>query len=284
MPIYYDMSWDEYRGRSEMNPSTLKHGTRSMKRLWRAISGECQPNPQTVAVGNAVHCMIAGELEERFAIMPAFEDDDGNRTAKGDLPKNPKATAYYKAKKAEWESGNTKDTLTAVQVATAAKIANEIRNNNEARKLLESSSHEVVVTGVIAGVPMKTRLDGLTRDNACVWDIKTTQDASDEAFYRVYKRLKYGFSAAVHLILLKQNGIELPDYKFVVAETGDDYDVRVITVPLIAITNQTDAVEGAAKAYRQAAERGEWPGLGNGEMYIPNWDMIEEPELEWSDA
>ena len=219
--IYYGMSWAEYQAIDAMNPSTIKHGTRSMLRLKRAIDGECDPSADVVAVGNAVHCMIAGELEDRYAVMPAFEKDAENTTAAG-KPSSSKATTYYKEASAAWLDTNDKDVLTEVQMATAAKIANQIRRR--CGKVIDGSQQEVVVVGEIEGVLCKTRLDGLKPDQELVWDIKTTSDISDNAFYRQYKSMQYGFVGAMHQELLRQNGIVIREYIYLAAENGGDYD------------------------------------------------------------
>ena len=71
-----------------MNPSTLKNGLRSMLRLKRAIDGELQPSAKTVAIGQAVHCLVADETD-RLAVMPEFEKDPRNLTA-GTVKEPPK--------------------------------------------------------------------------------------------------------------------------------------------------------------------------------------------------
>ena len=60
-----------------------------MRRLKRAIDGELRPPAKTVAIGQAVHCLLAGE-SDRLAVMPEFEKDPRNLTA-GTVRKPPKA-------------------------------------------------------------------------------------------------------------------------------------------------------------------------------------------------
>ena len=87
--IYKGVSWAEYKSCPYMNPSTLKKGLRSMRHLKRAIDGELQPSAKTVAVGQAVHCLVADETD-RLAVMPDFEKDPRNLTA-GTVKEPPKA-------------------------------------------------------------------------------------------------------------------------------------------------------------------------------------------------
>ena len=85
--IYPNMPWNEYRELPYPSPSVLKHALRgssnslSMKRLKRALEGECEPDPKNTIVGNIVHAIIGGEFDERIAVMPSFELDDENLTS-----------------------------------------------------------------------------------------------------------------------------------------------------------------------------------------------------------
>lgn len=288
--IIYDMTYAEYEALPQMRPSTLKHGRRSMKRLKRALDGECQPNKDTVAVGNATHCLLAGELEDRYAVMPAFEKDEGNVTKTGKpgplgkpgrpgRPSTSKGTNYYKSCVEEWEIGNTKEVLNEAQVATASKIANLVRK--KFGSLIDSSRQEVVLTGVIQGVPVKTRLDGLVIEDGLIWDLKTTGDIADAPFYRTVKKLDYLFSACIHWMLLLQNGIVLKRYSYLAAEVGGDYDVREIDVPLLAIECKDQSVLRVISDYKHAMKTNVWPGIPDGPLMIPNWDMEEEEEPTW---
>lgn len=293
MGIFYDVSWADYLSMPEMNPSTLKHGMKSMLRLKRAIDGEVNPDPKTVAVGNAVHCLLSGEFEERYAVMPAFENHTANCTATG-KPSNSKATSYYKEQAEVWRLENRgKEELTEVQVHTAAKIANIVRRR--AGSLIDKSRQEVVVTGEIMAVPMKTRLDGLAIIEGVVpenivWDLKTTTDISNAAFFRIFDRMAYGFSTAVHVELLRQNGIDVTDYIVIAAEVQDDYDCRLITVPAQLWENALTKVEEVLKYYQYSLQHDSWPGLPDAPLDVSNWAMNQwqteeelalDQDLEW---
>jgi hypothetical protein len=90
--IHEDVSWEDYLRLPYMNPSTLKSGQRSMRRLKRAIDGEIYPPAKTVAVGQVTHCILAGEDKERIAVLPEYELDADNMTAGKE--KKPPAKMY----------------------------------------------------------------------------------------------------------------------------------------------------------------------------------------------
>ena len=282
MTIIKDIPYEKYEAMPELRPSMLKHMLRSAKRMKRALNGECQPNPRTVAVGNATHCLLAGELENRFVIMPPFHEDADNLTANGKQSTS-KATKYYKEKVEIWEAENAgKEHLLQVEVTIAAKVATLVRKH--AGQIIDHSDQEVVVTGAIDGLPMKTRIDGLLDDGEGIscWDLKITKDAADSAFYRICKNLNYLFSAAVHIELLRQNDIEVEEYRFLVAENEGDFSVRWLRVPMIVFGDHLNRVKSAVKNYKEAVETDDWPGLSDSELYIPNWDLVSEDELEWN--
>lgn len=269
--IMYDLSYQEYEALDGMRPSTLKCGCKSMLHLKRAIAGGCQPDPKSVAVGSAVHCILAGELEERYSLIPDFDlmEENCTQTGKQTTSKN---TNFYKDSVELWRLEHLgKEELNSAQVHTASLVANRVRTRFH--KLLDASQQEVVVTGTIEGVDMKTRLDGLLARAKVVWDLKTTTDISDQTFFRIFDRLGYGFSASTHVELLRQNGIEIQDYLILAAEVQDDYDVRQLTIPTIAIENAWDKVKEVAGHYRKARDTDIWPGLPDKQMFISNWAM-----------
>lgn len=105
--LYKGMSWSDYKSIPYMNPSTLKHGLRSMLRLKRALDDaeEVQPSKDTVLVGSIVHALVSGEAEELYAILPEFELDDANKTAGREIKrpaKMEKADGTPSAAAAKW--------------------------------------------------------------------------------------------------------------------------------------------------------------------------------------
>lgn len=157
--IYFDIPWAQYINCPYMNPSTLKHGCRSMKRLKRAMDGECRPSEKTTAVGNAVHTLLAGEFDERFAVMPAFENDPDNLTGTGKKSTST-STKYYKESKANWLIENEgKLNLTEVQLNVAKKVVRSIRAKRDCNEIIERATSEVTVIAEINGLLCKTRID-----------------------------------------------------------------------------------------------------------------------------
>jgi len=263
-----------------MRPSTLKAGLKSRLHLKRSIDGELKPNPKSVAIGNAVHCILANELEDRYCVMPPFELDPQNCTATG-KESTSKNTLFFKESAELWRLEHAdKEELSEVQVHTASLIANRVRDRFH--DLLDASEQEVVVVGTIAGLLMKTRLDGVHFGSGMIWDLKTSASITQKTFYRIFDTLGYGFSATVHVELMRQNGFDCREYALICAEAQDDYDVRKLTLPFNIMENALPKVEQIAAQYLECMKTGIWPGLPDDILETPNWDMAEK-ELDWGE-
>lgn len=288
--IYKNVSWAEYKAIPYPSPSMLKPGLRSMRRLKRHLDEGIQPSAKTVAVGNALHAIVAGEFYDRYQIMPDFHLDPENVTDKTKAKSTNPNTKWCKAKIAEWrENLGDKEEMTEVAFNTAQKAYRELKRCKPAWELIKASDHEVTVIGEIAGVLCKTRLDGLTI-NKTIWDIKTTGDIEGRAFYRVFKRMNYWFQFAFHYLLVKsagEDGFEPQDnYKCIAVETQGDYEVCVMDVPKNTLNDYEGIVRGLVENYRSSKQSGTWPGLypsGQTNLYIPEYEMYEEAErVDWS--
>ncbi len=288
--IHVGMPWEEYRAIDLPNQSMLKNGCRSMLRLKRYMDGEIQLKPETVTVGNAVHCMVAGELGDRYAEVPDFENDDenltkGRKTKAGYVDRKKtasKSTEYYKSKVAEWESElGSREKINGVQLATARKCYLQIKQNRQAAELIGRSQLEVVVIGEIEGIRCKARVDGFDRDSLTWWDLKTTSDIEMKAFYRQFKNLRYGFQIAFHDLLFQSAGLQMQQFKFIAAEVQGDYDVGVLDVPNGVWERDHDLVSKVVDHYRICKASGRWPGMyPNGDILdVPNWDMSNDEQL-----
>lgn len=284
--IYPNIDWDTYRAIPFISPSTLKKGLRSMRHLKRAIDGDIpQPSPDAVAVGQAVHCIIAGE-EDRLAVMPDWHLMPENLTATGKVSTS-KTTAFYKESKEAWlEENDSLSIMSEVQLNTAKKVVRELRANQEASQLFADSKHELTVIAEIEGVMCKTRIDGAVPTTKRVWDIKTTSDIEGRALYRQSKKMGYLFQFGFHLLACLgagSNRFAIDRYDIIAAEVGGDYDTAVVEVPTQLLDDWATKVKRVLRDYREARESDCWPGLydrGVGMLDVPDWDMAENGVFE----
>ena len=275
--IYPNVTWEKYKSIPYPSQSMLKHGLRSMKRMKRAMNGELGLSRETVAIGQAVHCMVAGEVD-RLAVMPKFELMPENVTATG-KPSKQKTTTFYKESKAVWEKENQdKDIIKDREMETARHVVHLLTKNRSAVKLIDSSQLEVTVIGTIEGVLCKTRMDGLNIEEKSGWDLKTTDNIEPQVFYRMAKRLGYFFQFGMQKLLLESVGMSLQKYEIIAAEVDGDFDNGVLLVPFQLIDDWSEKVVSVVQQYRVAQADDQWPGLYPAEIGVvdvPEYDMTE---------
>ena len=92
------IAWNDYLSIKRMNPSTLVHGIKSMRRLRRAIQDGFPEESNAMRLGSGIHALLLepDEFDKRFVVMPTFHLDAANTTAKGERTDS-KLTNYYKA-------------------------------------------------------------------------------------------------------------------------------------------------------------------------------------------
>lgn len=276
--IYTGIEWADYLKIPYMSPSTLKHGLRSMRRLKRAIDGEITVDRATTAVGQMVHCMVAGEMD-RIAIMPAYDLDAANVTQQGKSTTS-KNTTYYKEQVSAFMDANRgKDIVTTEEHDTASKVYAGILRHDLMAEYIARSNQEVTVIAEVSGVKCKTRLDGLFDDGSCCWDLKCTSDVQPDILYRLTKRMRYLFQFGFHLLVLRSVGCNLQSYSMLAVEVEGDFDLGVINVPIVLLETWADVVSDVLTKYRQCRESGVWPGLypadESAPLQVPNWDMMD---------
>lgn len=276
--------WSDYTKIQRMNPSTLVHGCKSMRRLKRAISEGFPEATDAMRLGTGIHALLLepDEFEERFCVIPAFQLDAENVTAKGE-PSQSKVTGYYKAKEAEFIAKNAdKNFLDRSQYDTALHCIEALNSRQHFGELVAASNKEVTVIGEIEGVPFKGRLDLLSPSTIC--DLKTTYDVSQ--FDRTFNQLEYAFKLAIYRELVRQNTVGVRDVKVIAQETKDDFDNAMFVVPSELLDLTFNRVLMVVNQYKQSVERNEWLGWDRGELEVPielpYWARKKLEDVDWS--
>ena len=141
---------------------------------------------QSMSLGTAVHAMIleSNRVDELFAIAP----DCDRRTKVG-------KETYAKFK----ETIEHRTVITQSQYADALAMVESFNSNHQATKILNDfEEHEVEKFWVHGdkNLDCKAKIDMLSTSNMSVADIKTTIDASPEAFMRQSANLRYHMQLA----------------------------------------------------------------------------------------
>jgi exodeoxyribonuclease VIII len=278
------ISWGDYRAVKRMNPSTLVHGCKSMRRLKRAITEGFPERSDAMMLGTGIHALLLEpeQFEERFCVMPAFQFDQENLTKEG-KPSKSSETSYCKAKEAEFLKANPdKEILSRTQYDIALTCIEALNSRAHFRELVEASNKEVTVYGEIEGVPFKGRLDLLSTTTIC--DLKTTYDVSQ--FNRTFTQLEYAFKLAIYRELVRQNTVGVRDVKVIAQETKDDFDNAMFVVPSDLLDITFNRVLQVTQLYKQSCERDEWLGWDRGELQIevelPWWARKQMEDVDWS--
>jgi len=278
------ISWDDYCNIKRMNPSTLVAGCKSMLRLKRAIDGGFPEETKAMRLGTGIHALLLEpeEFESRFCVVPSFNLDSENVTGKGERSES-KATSYYKAKVAEFQSLNQgKCFLDRTQYDQALSCIEALNARKHFRELVHESNKEVTVYGEIEGVPFKGRLDLL--HPACICDLKTTYDVAQ--FGRTFTSLEYAFKLSIYRELVRQNTVGLRDVKVIAQETSGDFDNAMFVVPSDILDNAFNRVLLVVNQYKQALADDVWPGWDRGEneiaIELPYWAKKELEQVDWS--
>jgi hypothetical protein len=285
MAIRTDVDWEDYCQRTEMNPSTLVAGCKSMLALKRAIDGGGRVESNAMRLGSGIHALLLEpeQFESRFCVVPDFHTDDGNTTANG-LPSQSKATSYYKLKLKEFASNNYGKTfLSRKQYDDALTCIEAIRSRPRMSRLLDKSKKEVTLLGSISGVPFRGRVDILSKKVLC--DVKTTPNVEPHAFGRSFVNLRYDFKLAIYRELARQNGFDV-EVSVIAQESSGDFDNVYYPVPDIVLDNAWTKVLSVLSKYITAKQTGKWHGVDGGKsklnLVVPQWSMEDSgEELDW---
>lgn len=204
--------------RHYLSYSALKAFAKSPNHYLQYINRELVETPAMV-LGSALHCLVLepDEYSKRYITAPKFD----RRTKAG------------KEQAEAWElaaDGRTHITADQEQAAMAMKSA--IMSHRVASELLEQTRREVPFKGDIEGVQFKGVVDALG-DRYAV-DIKTTADASPDAFRRQASQLDYHLQAAIYTQLTGKV------FKWIAVESAPPYNVAVYE-PTIDSMDAADA-------------------------------------------
>lgn len=187
----------------------------------------------------------------------------------------------------EWDAfcarNRGKELLTVKMHENAIAISQAVRRDRHAAPYLENGRGEITLIwryaaatlGAVPGyeVDCKGRIDFVT--SKAIVDLKTTADASPEAFGRTSLNLHYLAKAAWYSDAHEQLTGEQREYVIVAVETKSPYVVQVYRVP-------EEMIELGRKKYVEWLDRynfcraaNVWPGYSDGPMdlVLPSWAM-----------
>lgn len=221
------------------------------------------PGPWTDALrfGSALHmAVLQPELfQKRWAV------------------KYPRAEGYMAKNKALTESGF--DLLSAAEWTACERMRDAVRNHPTAARVLGGEAERSAVwTDPETGLLCKARFDDIRR-TACVVDLKTTTDASPEAFSRSVWNYGYHLQAAHYLAGAEALGIDATHFVIIAIEKDPPYALKVYRIQDDALWAGQEQRKRLMAQYAKCIDSNGWPGypVEPEDITLPTWawDKVE---------
>ena len=279
---FVDQTDDEYHQGPGISKSDLDLIARSPLHYWaRKLDPERDTHGGTDAMvlGSAVHAAVLQPdlFASRYATIP---DDAPRRptdrqiNAKAPSAETLSAVAFWR----DFERANAgKELLTPDQFTTALRIRDSVLSDPLARRAFEGCRAEQSVHAIDpeTGEHIKCRIDALQEGMGLIADLKTTEDASEDAFSRSVATYRYYIQQPWYQDVCKAAFGEAPPYwVFVAVEKKSPYAVAVYEL------EPADIALGRIHARRdltrllECRRTGVWPGYTNGQvakLALPAW-------------
>ncbi len=234
-----------------------------------------------------------GSMTHKCVLEPELLDHEYmSETLMGDAGLEDRRTKVYKDAKAALEAKYPKRTLVTTEEYTATKrISNNIRNHSIASSLLSGGRAEVpAFSNIIGDYPSKAKIDYVNDVHGLLIDLKTTQDASEDAFVKSVWNYRYHVQAAYYLDVFnyaqiqhaEQTGLEPKLYNeffWVAVEKSAPYNVACYVA-------DKDMIERGRAEYQEDMERlskcikdDKWPGYPEKITRISLRDWMQKKSL-----
>lgn len=267
--LYPQMSAAEYHALPYASNSRLKHLLRSPAHAKAYMESPSATTP-ALALGSAIHTAVLEPhlFESKYIVAP----DCDRRTKEG--------KAIWEAFQAE---ANGREIIKQADRDTCLAVYGAIYEHPAAGALLNAAGDvelSVIAEDEASGALYKIRPDKLVGHLGTVVDLKTTQDASREAFTRSIFNLGYHRQAALYLDGLRASGVEVQHFVFVAVEKEPPFGVGVYRLTDEAVEAGRTQLAPLLRTWKWCEDTGEWPGYSEQveDITLPRyaWGQIEE--------
>lgn len=223
---------------------------------------------KALALGSALHCKVLEPewFSERYIMAPRVD----GRTKEG------KAARAALAEAAGGRTIIDEDTHELV-----AAMARSIDQHDDAVELLRNSEYRVIETSIywsqcgvnLAGTPDLVCAVGSADRNVIV-DVKTTQDASPEAFASSVAKFGYHRQAAMYCRGVDEAYGAACRFIFIAVCSNPPHDVGVYELSMAAIDQGAAEVVTLLEEYKRRKETHDWKSAwsrGVIELSLPRW-------------
>jgi hypothetical protein len=266
--IFEGLSHSEYHQTDAASHSRLCDMRRSLAYCRYRIDNPEQT--EAMAFGEALHALCLGGWDGHFAVAPSCD----RRTKAGRI--NYELFERSAAGRTIIR-GEDSDTLNAMHSG--------IISHPTAERLIFGDDARSELSGFWRddehGILCKLRADRVVTlpgyGTVCV-DLKTTKDASPEAFQRSIGRYGYHLQSAWYLHGLAKLGIPCEAFVIVAVEKDPPYGVAVYRIGDASVEQGHKECRRLLAKYVEATKTGKWGGYSEEitEIELPHWDFDEE--------
>jgi hypothetical protein len=192
----------------------------------------------------------------------------------------PKCDRRTKEGKAAWvtfcRESDGKTVVTSDEVRAVRGMVKAVRSHPLAAELLEHRTEtelSVVWIDPTTGVRCKMRMDALCGRIRIVLDLKSTEDASPDAFSHSVWKWGYHRQGAHYLAGLAAHGIDAEAFTLIVPEKTPPHAVAVYELTDEALQAGREEIAVMLRTIAECERTKKWPGYGDGcaRIGIPEW-------------
>lgn len=154
-------------------------------------------------------------------------------------------------------------------------------------KMLETGRGEITFYAPYAAfdtVVCRARADLYVPKTGAIIDLKTTDDATPEAFAKTIVNYKYHLQAAYYLDVVKSAGLQADHFIFAVIEKTPPFEMALYYLSPRTIEAGRVLYQSALETYASCLAEESWPGLPEEimELEAPEWHLRKfgNPEVE----
>lgn len=215
--IYYDVPWNEYAKWNAFSKSMVSSALKSPAHLHEYLN--THRKTAAMALGSLVDCLLLEHdtFDDSFVVRPDTYEDAKGVTKPFNMRSN-----WCKSWVAENDASG-KTVISSFDIKKAQSMADAVRCHKGAASMLDGKTQiSIAWRHEETGIMCKGRLDAATDE--AIYDLKTCQDASQEAFSRAAANFGYdvqgGIYQAAYAYLTGVSQYDLP-FRFVCVENVD---------------------------------------------------------------
>ncbi len=280
--VLYSQPFLEYLGVNAVSKSLLDVFVKCPADAYRLVNGD--PGKKETKA------MLTGKLVEDMVQSVSIFDPASFERVVAVHPKKYQ-TKNGKSKPWNWNANYCKDWRKALPEGqhvmspkerdNALRLGESIRSNRIVQELIADGKPQVTLKAVHrSGLPIKGRPDWFRPDYMV--DLKTTFDASTEAFSRSIADRRYHVQAAMYMTLAELCGFHPTEFYFIVAQTGDTPKINVRYLKQSAIDVGRFTLESDLDAYHKCVQSGFWPDYTGSATDFNSIEPIDLPQWAYN--